>query len=382
MKNVEGNMKRIEANISLVDLQEIAKDLTENQILVNLVPLFALKRRPEQNIRDLSSEILDNISSEGLADCYQYLIDLIRAPYAFVRSEAERLINKISPELLFDKFDNLLNLRTDADFGVKRFAKASVLKIAAAWPIQEKKLQYSLILEWQQSGDEHTVKVANFLALQVMETWKVDDLKLFMPFLVECSDLEKNDFETSELAASLAFKFLSVSGLSAHLKNLDYMTQFNEYGNKELRRGFRHMALQTLNLVNPDEYSKYGLFLFKCLEGKNKEDRLSAWDKLLKVDPDKLPVCELVYCQVCGLYRVRHAGKELANKVSDDVLLINLEELLLMQDSDCYEVRCLAMKLAAKIPFKKRATKNDILRNYLDSRITGISDLARCLLNG
>lgn len=384
-------METIAKNTSLFELQEIARTITRKEIMANLEALLLLKvpngreitdGLVEQRIRDLVSEILDRLSEPKLVCCSDILIKALRSEYSLVREESQRLLNKIYPAYLSPLFDSILELENDDNWTVKRFAQDLVLKIARTWEIKEKKLHYNLILKWQEAKDEKTKKVGNLLALQIMESWSVEVLNLYMPFLVECTNLDKNDFETSDLAATLAFKYLSVAPQSERLKNLKYLTSFSNCGNKELRRGFRTMALQTLDSVSPSTLDEYALFLFKCLEGKNKEDRDSAWEKLLKVSPDKLPVAELVYCQVCGLHRVRNAGKELVKKVSDDVLLENLEELLRMQDSDCYGVRYLAIKLATKIPAKKLAIKKDILVRCSESRVFGVCDLANSLLIG
>jgi hypothetical protein len=333
-----------------------------------LTTIISLKRSSNQNIRDLSSRVLEKLSPEKLVSCYTTLIEMLRSPYAFVRSESETLLNKINPELIFDQFDYLRDLENDRDYGIKRFATATVLKIAAAWSLKEKKLHYPLILEWQKSKDEKTVSIANLIALQVMESWEIKSLEPFMPFLVSCADFNKNDLETVELAVSLTFKFLSEADLSLRLEYLDYMTEFSDYGIKEIRRGFRHLALTTIKVINPSNYSKYSVFFLRCLEAKNKDDRTIAWKSLLLIDPSDLPVCQLVYCQVCGLYRVRRAGKKLAKRVGDDVLLENLEELLRLQDSDCFEVRSFSRYLITKIPFVRFKEKKEVLAKAANSR--------------
>lgn len=382
-------MEKIAKNTSFSQLLEISGVITRKEIMNNLEALLLLRvpaerevadRLAEQRIRDLVSKIIDRLSEPKLVSCFDVLIKALRSEYSLVRTEAKRLLDKIDPFYLSCLFDQVLELENDTNWGVKRFAEDLVLKIANTWPILEKKRHYDLILQWQKSGDEKTVKIGNLLALQIMETWQVEVLHLYMSFLVECTNIEKNDFETSDLAATLAFKYLSIASDTERKNYLGYLTNFNECGHKELRRGFRTMALHTLSLVDPEVYSGYAIFLLKCLDGQNKADRDSAWEKLLKVDPAKLPVCELVYCQSSGLHRVRHAGRELAKKVSEDALLENLEEFLRLQEATCFGIRHLALELAVKISPKKRQTKIEVLEGYRDSTAPGASNLANWLL--
>ena len=367
--------------VSISELKAFAENSNEEQICSEIVSLIGLKCRPEQEVRDLASKMLDGISTARLAVHFRMLIELLHSPYSLLSYEVERLIDKINPELLEKEFDYLMELRNSSDHVVYRVVRNLLPRIAMTLSLKKKEVNYNLILEWQHSSEKKVVELANFMALQVMSPWSGLSLGPYLPFLKKCTDLDNNDFGTSELAATLAFKYLSVAPMTALFLNLDYITSFNNFGNKELRRSFRHLALESLKYVDSSELYKYGLFLFKCSEGKDKNDHKIAWKLLSKIKPDDLPVCELVYCQACGLYRVRHAGKVLVKTVNEEKLAEHIEELLHMQNSDCYEVRYLAMKLLFKISKQQIAEKKEVLEKYLDFRSPMVSTVAETLLS-
>lgn len=367
--------------ISISELKAFAESATEEQICLDIELFLALKCRPEQEVRDLASKMLDSISPERLVIHFRMLVELLRSRYPLLRYEVENLIKKIRPELLEKEFDYLLRVSNDPDYLVSRIARNLAPRVAMTWSLKKKKINYELILRWQQSDESMVVELANLMALQVMSSWSDLALGPFLPFLKKCTSLDGNNFETSELAATLAFRYFLAGPKAALFLNLDYITSFNNFGNKELRRGFRHMALEALKYVDSSELHKYGLFLFKCLEGKDKKDRVMAWEMLNKIKPDNLPICELIYSQSSGLYRVRHVGKVLVKQVSETKLAEHLEELLQMQSSDCYEVQHLAMRLLFKIPKEKISDQKQKLEKYVGSRSPMVNTVAEYLLS-
>lgn len=368
--------------VAASEIIRITDSFSESQIVENFKEIISLKERSEQEIRDQASKILEKISQETLAANYDLVLNFVRSDYFFVREEAKRILAKISPELLFDYFDYLLELQKDPNYNIAMFANELLPKIALAWPIKEKKDNYALIVDWQKSKNEETVKIANLIALQIMQTWRFDELRQVLPFLIERSNLDENDYETAEIANHLAYKVLSISNINLQKRYLSYMTGFNIYVQKEMRRNFRHLALSVMKKLGNDvDLSKYSIFFLRCLEGKNKEDRTDSWKFLLQINPDDLPIRELLYRQASGLCRVRKASKKLAKKISTDKLLENFEELLIMQDANDWDVCRLAKKLTLKIPLEKIRDKQQLLEKYLKSPYFGASLLSGRLLS-
>ncbi len=375
-------MRKIEETISAAELRDVAEEISEEEIINNLVTIIFLKRRlSDFEVRDIASQILSDLTSEKLANHFGELIELLRSPYALVRKDVEKLLEKIDPELIFDHFDYLKCLENDdEDYAVQRFSLEVMSQIMLAWPLEEKKAHLDLIIEWQKTNNEKKVKIADYLFLQIMNSWEVEKIEPFMPFLLARADFRKNNEETAELAVYLTFKFLTVANIALRLRYLDYMTSFGDYNVKEIRRGFRTQALITMKSISPKDYSRHVSFLLLCLEGKNKNDRRMAWENLTMINPDTLPLEQLINCQTSDRYRVRSAGKKLISRVSNKVLLENLDKILEWQDSN-YLVRNLTRKLLEKIPLINLKEKKAVLEKFSQAKSSNQRDLALLLLN-
>lgn len=355
-----------------------AKGITDLQIYDNFLPLVELKNSTSQEVRDLTGQLLDRLSSKQLAHKIMPLIGFVTDKCFFVSHEAKTLIDKIEPAHLSGLFDYFVKLSGDSDYDLKRMAENLIVKIIPALSLEEKAKQYNYLYSLVWSHKEAIRDTSIKATLEVMETWKDEDLKKHLPeFLVWTAF---DSCEISELAASLAFRVLASASLSERLDNLEYMTSFNFCGNKVIRREFRHLALQTIGQAADKElYAKFSLFFLQNLEGKSKEDRTASWKFLLQIEPDQLPIQDLLYCQASGLHRMRHASKKLAYRVSEAVLAQNLETFLYSQNSVSENVRDLAVRLAVKISKDHLREQLPVIKKFSKSGQIYIQDLASCL---
>jgi len=355
-----------------------AANIQEKEIIHCFSALFELKKSHQQAVRDLVSDLFDRISSAGLVSQLGELIDLVRSPYSFVRGEAAKLLNKIDSISLIGEFDYLVKLEDDSDSDVRGTANVLILKIINAWPLEEKVKHYNFAVKIQKSHYEEFQLAGNLLALQIIETWEPERQRELLTYFIKLT--QSDSFEISELAASLALKVLSGLSKMEHFRYLDYLTSFNYYGNKVLRRAFRHLALMTLNFLDEECLPKFALFLLQCLEGRDPKDRTIAWKLLLEINPNKLPVQDLIDCQASGLHRVRRASKKLVNKINEETLVKNLEIFLNAQKSTDRDVRYMGSRLATKISLKLLSTRKDVIESHARSKDPMVADLAECLL--
>lgn len=355
--------------------------LTEAQIITNLMPLVEAKSSDSQVIRDRVGKILDRVSSAGLSTHLPLLIQLVRSPFYFVETEAERLLTKIEPVHLFKHFNFLQTLVDDGDKDIRKVVKTLILKIAVAWSIDEKIERYDFAVQLQnQTNCKKAQEVGNLLVLQVMTTWETEKLKPHLSFLMQCTSIETNEFATSEIAAGLALKVFLVSDSSTRIINVGYLASFNYYGNKVLRREFRHLALLTINELDKEYLPGFALFFFQCLEAKNRKDRTLAWQYLLQINPNVLPIKDLLDCQACGLGRVRRASKKLGFRISTEVLAQNLKLFLDAQSSEDPDIRNFACRLATLIPVLRLRSERALIESYKNARGPYTRDLVECLL--
>lgn len=355
--------------------------LTEAQIITNLKPLVEGKASDSQVIRDLIGKILDRVSSENLSTHLPLLIQLIRSPFYFVESEAERLLGKIESAHLLKHFNFLQTLVDDGDKDVRKIVKTLILKIAVAWSLDEKINRYDFAVQLQsQTNCQKAQEVGNLLVLEVMTTWETERLKEHLPFLIKCTSIEHNDFVTSEIAAGLALKVFLASDSSTRIINVSYLASFNYYGNKVLRREFRHLALLTIEELDKEYLPSFALFFFQCLEAKSRKDRTMAWQYLLQIDPNVLPIQDLLNCQACGLGRVRRASKKLSSRISEEVLAQNLKLFLNAQSSEDRDIRNLASRLATSINVIRLRQERALIESYKNARGLYTRDLVDCLL--
>lgn len=358
-------------------------EITDLQIFDNFLPLIELKSSTSQAVRDLTGELLDRLSSKQLVHKIVPLVGFVTDKCFFVSHEAKRLIDKIEPARLSGWFDYFVKLSKDPDFELKRMAEDLIAKIIPVLSLEEKIKQYDYLYSLVWSRKENLRNTSVKATMEVMETWKNRDLnKHLLEFTIWTAF---DSCEISELAASLAFRVLGSAPLSERLANLEYMTGFNFCGNNIIRREFRHLALITMgqaaddDIVPKDLYSKFSLFLLQCLEGKSKEDRTAAWKFLLQINPDKLPIQDLLYCQASSLYRMRHASKKLANRISEATLAKNLEIFMYSQNSVDDNVRDLAVQLAVKISKDHLREQLPVIEKFANSRQMYVQDLANCL---
>jgi len=362
----------------------MAKNVTEEQIIANFVPLIELKASCCQAVRDLTGNLLDRVPANKLAERFFDLIDTLHSPFYFIREESLLLLNKIKPESLVDQFEYLRKLEkleeVEGNFDIIRMAKSLLLKIVKVWNIDQKVENYNYAVELQTSTDKEAKSVGSLLVLQVMETWETEKLKTFLLFFIGHTDTEKNEFEVSEIASFLALKVLLASDMATRIINLNYITGFNYYCNKIIRGLFRSFALETMAFIDEEYLPNYALFLLQCLECKSKFDRKTAREFLKKINPDQLPVEDLLYFQASSLWRVRWACKKFAHKISEDILFDNLEIFIDLQKSVTPSIRHLASQLAASISVERLRLKKDLLQDCTKSRDVFVVDLAEALL--
>lgn len=359
---------------------EIAKKLTEEEILISLVPILATKSSYSQKVRDLSGVLLNRISSENLSDKLSDLIQVVRAPYFLVRAEAKRLLEKIESKDLKRHFGDLQTLVCDSDKEVQKISITLILKIAGTWSVDEKIKHYDFFIKLKsQINCRKAQEACDLLSLQVMTTWETEKLKPHLSFLMQCTGIET--FEISEIAAGLALKVFLASDSATRIVHINYLASFNQHGSKILRRNFRHLALLTIKEMDKEYISSFVLFLLQCLEGKSRKDRKMAWQCLSQIDPNSLPIEELIYCQTCSLYRVRRASKKLAFRISKERLAENLKLFLDVQSSGVKHVRNLAYWLVASIPVVRLREEKNLIEHYRATRCPYTRDMIENLLS-
>lgn len=342
-----------------------ASEIPDFEIYENLLQLMELKRSENQEVRDLVSELLDKLSSSQLVGKVLFLIKFVSDKCFFVRYEAERLIYKIEPASLNCLFGYIIKLNEDS-FDLRRISENLIAKIIPTLPLKEKERQYDYLYSLTSSSKKSLRDASVKAVLEVMQSWSTEDLKNHLPEFITWSNFDS--CEISELAASLAFRVLTAGSLNERISNLEYMTGFNFCGNKEIRRQFRHLALDTMDYIDKTLYPKFSSFLLQNLEGKSKEDRMASWEFLQKISLNELPIQDLLYCQASTLHRMRRDSKKLANLIPEPVLAQNLELFIKMQNSIDVNVRELAISLALKISKDHLLEQKQVIEKFAESK--------------
>ena len=367
--------EQINLPVSLVFLQESTNHdiceygmvqslkLTEEQIFNNFLPLLESKSSKFQAARDLVGQILNRLSTEKLAEQFPALISSLRSEFYFVSSEAERLIDSIEIKLLFNEYNALQRLQNDDHQDVRRVANKLLVKMMLAWPIEIKICRQKQITKW--NNLEGFREACILVSLQVAQFWSDNKIVNNLGYFIKHT--KSDDFVASELAAKLALKALLLSPVSVKQEHIKYVTSFHYFGNVDLRRKFRLLALNVLTDFTAKELSKFFNFLMQCQEAKDLEVCLSSWVLLSKINPNDLVIEDLVNWQIAGTKGPKRAARVLASKISPERLEEKLDYFIDCQKSPDADIRDLTSKLALRVSRKYLQKRHD----YLMYRLSG-----------
>lgn len=354
--------------------------LPEELIADNLVFIFELKKSHFQSARDLATNVLNDLSSRCLAQNFTNLIELVRSPYFFVRDEATRLLDKINAKHLFGYFDNIVALRNDPDVDLRHLYKKLVIKMAKDWPIEVVSSYASYVAELQKETDPDLREMGDLLMLRIMETWgfNYDRFKMLLPFFQKCNDY--NNVEINEKAAWFSWRILSEAPITDRFINLNYLTKFNNFGDKIIRRMYRTLALDTMEILDEYQLASFSHFLIDCLESSNKDDCSKAWVFLLKIDPDKLPLDYLLYKCDSDFWFVKYKYRFLVKQMSDQFLADQLETLFSSLRSVSRKIRNRSWRLLNRIHPMYLGKKLDYLEEQAMVKNIYVREVAKALL--
>lgn len=350
--------------------------LTEEQIFNNLAPLLEMKSSRSQHARDLVGQLLNRLSQENLVKQFPVMISNLRSKYRFVSDEAERLINSIEIKLLFDQYNSLKHLQDDGDEDVRRVVNELLVKMMLVWPIEIKISRQKQIAKW--SNIEGFKQVCILVSLQVAQFWS--DNKVVNNLCYFIKHTKSDDFAISELAAKLALKALLLSPASVKEEHIKYMTSFHYFGNTDLRRKFRELALNVLSDFTPKELANFFDFLIQCQEAKDSEVRSFAWNLLCKINSNDLVVENLVNWQISASKGPKRAARILASKIIVERLEEKLDYFIDCQKSSDPDIRDLTSKLALKISRKYLQERHDYLMFRLNGKFINQKYLLVCLI--
>jgi hypothetical protein len=356
------------------------KDLPTKTIATNLVVIFELKKTHNQLVRDLVTEIFDKLTSKDLAANFIVLVELVRSNYFFVREEAMLVLNKIKANDLFNYFDAIVALRNDGDLDLRHMHKKLVVKIAKQWPIETIKSYASYVAELQKDNNPELKELGDLLMLRIMESWgfDYDRFKMLLPFFQKLN--ESANVEINEKAAWFAWRILSESSETDRLININYLTKFNDYGDKIIRRMYRTLALDTMELLDDYQLTSFSNFLIDCLECSNKDDRNKAWIFLLKINPDSLPLDYLINKCDSDFWFVKFKYRFLLKRISDQALAGQLEILFTSLRSVSRKIRNRSWRLLNSIQPVYLRKHQYYLESQANMKNVYISEAAKALL--
>lgn len=374
---VEGFSQNKEyCKLFITSLREIATGQS-----VYLPYFLDLKKSKKQEARDLAGELSNSLSQSDLINNFDYLAEKVFSDYPLVKGEAIRLILKINPVFLGDKFEWAFNLRKVADFDTLRFCK----KLLAGM-IKEMSSEEAVNLNFfadvlRLENDKELQALGNQMFLKAVDSWEFDYQtfsKLLFFFKEESFSANS---ETEELAAWFAYQTLVVADDLTKLENIQFMTSFITHGSKQLRQGYRALALETAKMLNEDQLPYFSTFFIACLDASVEKDRKKAKEFLAKIDPDSLPLDQLINTQGSKLYRVRKTGKRLLKKVSSKKLAADLEILFTASRSICRRTREAAFRLSSRIPHQLVSDQKIYLKRQSESTNINVRLIAYLLLS-
>lgn len=348
--------------------EEIIDDL---DIIIRLAPICKVA---EEKV----NELLKSLPQEAFETKMKNIFSLVNDPET---AEVAAIILRDLPVSYLSSYflviTNLLN--TSCLMSTRKLMRELLAKIIVSWSLAEKKRNFPVILDFEESSDRNLSMVAHLAHLEVVKSEPVKDLEKNLDYLVRMT--AHPDSKISVLAAELAFTFFSSEYSNQGIKEiyLEYCKSFNGWGQKELRQGFRFLALKTIfnsDGINP---AKHVGFLIGCLDSHDRHERSIAISLLRKINASDLPLSLLLQGQYSTLSRVRRQTRILANKISSDQLAENLELLLKAQESLNLNYRDLAASLALKIPKNKVLGKKNLLNRYSESSNLRVKFLARML---
>jgi hypothetical protein len=337
--------------------------LTEEQIVNNFSLLLKSKSSKSQTARDLASQILNRLSQENLVKQFSTLILSLRSDFYFVSNEAERLIDSIEIKLLFGQYNNLQRLLGDESKNIRRVASKLLVKMILAWPIETKICRQKQLAKM--SHLEEFKEICILTSLQVAQFWSDDKVVNNLNYFIK--QTKYNDFVISELAAKLALRALLLSPVLIKQENIKYITNFHYFGNTDLRRKFRLMALSIIPNFPTKELPNFFDFLMQCQEAKDLEVRRAAWNLLSMINPNDLVVENLVNWQASASKGPKRVARILASKISPEKLAEKLEYFIDCQKMSDIDIRDFASQLALKINRKYLQDHHD----YLMFRLNG-----------
>lgn len=284
--------------------------------------------------------------------------------------EVEAAVLRALPaQVLIPYFSTIQKLSQSEGLSDMRSLMRELLaKIIGLWSLEEKRLNLRALIDYKQSYDRVLADAAHLAYLEIMAAAPISELRGSLDYLMELSSYPNS--EISVLASELALSFLSSPEYSYQgLREtcLKYCQKFNDWGNKKIRCGFRHLALETIYNSTWIKPEKHADFLISCLDSHRHDERFTSLLLLRKIDGDKLPLEKLLQSQCSGLRRVRFHTRRLAHKISGEKLAENLKLLLDLQKSCNRRPRELALNLLLKIPRKKLLEQKDLLNRYRDS---------------
>ncbi|BFD25161.1 MAG: hypothetical protein JST_000485 [Candidatus Parcubacteria bacterium] len=254
-------------------------------------------------------------------------------------------------------------------------------KIIKSWSLEQKERNLELILKFEKGQNQLLSEAATLAHLEVMKSWPVEKLLSNLDYLVQLSN--SRYLHIPYLAAELALSFFNSEFSYQGIQEiyLDYLKSFINWGDKDIRQGFRQLALQTISnslWISPDKHVD---FLICCLDSRSRQHRSLVLRLLRKVSDDNLPLEHLLLGQCSGLKRVRHHTRRLVSRVGNEKLLENLKLLFEAQKSSNCHYRNLAFSLVLKIPRAEILKQQDLLDHYRESPNLQVGLLAKMLVD-
>ncbi|MGI5826943.1 MAG: hypothetical protein ACOX6C_00675 [Patescibacteria group bacterium] len=347
--------------------EEIINDL---DIIIRLAPIC-------QVAEEKVIELIKSLPPEAFEAKMKNIFSLVNDPET---AEVAAIILRDLPVFyLSHYFLVIINLLNNSHLmSTRKLMRELLAKIIGSWSLDEKRRNFQLILDFEESSNHNLSTAANLAHLEVIKSGPVEDLEKNLDYLVKMTTYP--DSKISILAAELAFTFFSeYSNQEIKESYLEYCKSFSGWGRKELRRGFRFLALKTILDSQGIDPAKHVGFLIGCLDSHDRHERSIAISLLRKIKASDLPLNLLLQAQYSTLSRVRRQTRILANKISSDQLAENLELLLKAQESLNHNYSDLAADLALKIPKEKILEKKELLDRYLESSNLRVKLIARML---
>ncbi|MDD2257816.1 MAG: hypothetical protein PHN43_01215 [Patescibacteria group bacterium] len=349
--------------------QEIINDV---ETIIRLAPIC---RVAEQKV----NELLKALPESAFEAKMKSIFSLVNEKDTF--ETAAIILRDLPAPLLSPYFLLIRNLLKEGCLLVTRKLMEDLLvKILNSWSLDEKRKNLQVVLEIEECGNRSLAAAAHLAHLEVIAAAPVANLQKDLDYLVRMTSYPSQ--RIPYLAAELAFSFFTSDDSFQGIKEvyLEYCKSFIGWGEKNLRQGFRYLALETIAKSEWIKPVNHADFLIACLDSHSRHERSIALTLLRRINPDDLPLSLLLQAQHSALARVRKHTRLLANKISSDRLLENLELLLQAQDVSDFNYRDLAIRLIWKIPKGKILEKSELLNQYSKSTNLRSNSFARMIM--